>query len=139
MRRLILWIVVVVFVVAVFGPLIRGFGVKAAQPKPEDATIMQKKLTHAQKLLEGIALADLAKIGEHTRQLSQLSKLAEFTVYKTPQYELHANEFRRALEDIQRGVNQKSLDAATLGYMDMTLSCVRCHKHVREVRIGLED
>ena len=38
------------------------------------------------------------------------------------------------MEDIQKGVAKKNLDAATLGYMDLTMSCVRCHKHVREVR-----
>jgi hypothetical protein len=140
MRRLILVIVVVVFVVAVFGPLVLGFGVNAAPPKADDAAVlMQKKLTHAQKLLEGIAIADLDKIGEHARDLSALSKLAEFKVLKTVQYDLHANEFRRALDDIQKAVKQKNLDAATLGYLDLTMSCVRCHKHVREVRVARAD
>jgi hypothetical protein len=141
MRRLILLIVIVVFVVAVLGPVIWGFGAKAApQAKPDEAaTIMQKKLTHAQKLLEGIALADFDRIGPNAKELSSLSKLAEFKVLKTAQYELHANEFRRALDDIQAGVKQKNIDAATLGYMDMTMSCVRCHKHVREVRVAFRD
>jgi hypothetical protein len=141
LRRLILWVVVVVFVLAVFGPVFRGFGVKAAPPpKPDDAgTIMQKKLTQAQKLLEGIALADLDRVGQHARELSALSRQAEFKVLKTAQYELHANEFRRALDDIDKGVKQKNLDAATLGYVDLTMSCVRCHKHVREVRVVRKD
>jgi hypothetical protein len=52
MRRLILWLVVVVFVVAVLGPVLWGFGVRAALPKPDDAAaLMQKKLAHFQKLL----------------------------------------------------------------------------------------
>jgi hypothetical protein len=139
MRRLILLIVVVVFVVAVLGPLVLGFGVHAAPPKPDAATLMQKKLTHAQKLLEALALADLDKVGENARELSALSKQAEFAVLKTAQYELHANEFRRALDNIQRGVKQKNLDATTLGYMDLTMSCVRCHSHVREVRMARKD
>jgi hypothetical protein len=204
MRRLILVIVIVVFVVAVLGPVIWGFGTTAApaKPKPDKAgpiveakaaypqpplrritldtvdqyareqavvtaaeirealaildkvneqakappapappaqTLMQKKLTNAQKLLEGIALADLDTVGKHARELLDLSKQAEFKVLKTPAYELHANDFRRSLDDIQRGVTQKNLDAATLGYMDMTMTCVRCHKHVREVRMAFKD
>jgi hypothetical protein len=141
MRRFMLLIVVIVFLIAVPGPVILGFGVRAAPPPKADdtAAIMQKKLAHAQKLLEGVALADLDKIGEHAKELAILSKQAEFKVLKTPQYELHANEFRRALDDIQRGVKQKNLDAATLGYVDLTMSCVRCHKHVREVRIARND
>ena len=138
MRRLILLVVIVVFVVAVLGPVIWGFGVRAApQPKADDvAALMQRKLTHAQKLVEGIALADFDKVGPSAKELSALSKLAEFKVLKSAQYELHANEFRRALDDIQAGVKQKSLDAVTLGYVDMVLSCVRCHKHVRDVRMA---
>jgi hypothetical protein len=140
MRRLILVIVVIVFAVAVFGPVLLGFGVRAAPPKPDaTAALMRKKLAHAQKVLEGIALADLDQVGDHAAELATLSKQAEFTVLKTPQYELHANEFRRSLEDIRRGVKQKNLDAATLGYMDLTMSCVRCHKHVREVRLARAD
>ncbi len=140
MRRLIFWLVVFVFLVAVLGPVIWGFGVHAAPPQPADvAAVMQKKLQHAQKVLEGIALADLDKVGEHARELAALSRQAEFMTLKTAQYELRANEFRRALDDIQRGVKQKNLDAATLGYMDLTLSCVRCHKHVREIRVARRD
>jgi hypothetical protein len=142
-RRLLLVIVIVVFVVSIFGPLLRGYGAQpGAKPKakPDDAAaIMSKKLTHAQKLLEGIALADFDKIGEQARELSTLSKLAEFKVLKTVQYEQHANEFRRSVESIQRGVAKKNLDAATLGYVDMTLTCVRCHSHVREVRVALRN
>jgi hypothetical protein len=140
MRRVILLIVVLVFVVAVLGPLVLGFGVRADPPKRDGAAaLMQKKLAATQKLLEGIALADLDKVGQHAGDLADLSKQAEFRVLKTPQYDLHANEFRRALEDIQRGVRQKNLDAATLGYVDLTMSCVRCHKHVREVRMARKD
>jgi hypothetical protein len=141
MRRLILLIVMILFLVAVLGPVLLGFGVRAAPPAKTDdaAALMQKKLTHAQKLLEGVALADFAVIDQHAADLAALSKQLQFKVLKTPQYELHANEFRRALEDIQKGVRHKNLDAATLGYMDLTMSCVRCHKHVREVRIARLD
>ncbi|HEX4590906.1 MAG TPA: hypothetical protein VH120_13300 [Gemmataceae bacterium] len=141
MRRLILVIVVIVFVVAVLGPVLLGFGVHAAPPpKAEDITaLMHKKLVHSQKILEGIALADLDLVGQNATDLVVLSKQVQFKVLKTPQYELHANELRRALEDIQKGVKQQNIDAATLGYMDLTMSCVRCHKHVREVRVARND
>jgi hypothetical protein len=86
-------------------------------------------------VLEGIALNDFDAIKNNARELSMISKTVEFKVFKTPQYELHANEFRRALEDMQHGVKDRNLDAAALSYVDMTLACVRCHKHVREIRV----
>src|SRR5262249_2646538 len=105
-RRLILWIVVIVFVVAVLGPVLFGFGAKAAQPKLSTAALIEKKVTGAQKLLAGLDAADLAAVGEQARELSALSERAEFRVLQTPQYERHTGEFRRALDDIQRGVAQ---------------------------------
>ncbi len=82
-----------------WGRCILGFGARADQPpKPEDVTaLMHKKLVHAQKILEGIALADLDLVGQNAADLAVLSKQVQFKVLKTPQYELHANEFRRAL------------------------------------------
>jgi len=141
MRRLILLIVVIVFLVAVLGPVLLGFGVRAAPPPKADdaAALMQKKLSHAQKLLEGIALGNFEVIGLQAGDLMNVSKRAEFKVFKTAEYELYSNVFRRSLEDIRKGVKEKNLDAATLGYVDMTISCVRCHKHVREVRIAMKD
>ena len=141
MRRLILLIVVIVFLVAVLGPVLLGFGVRAAPPPRADdaAALMQKKLSHAQKLLEGIALGNFEVIGLQAGDLMNVSKRAEFKVFKTAEYELYSNDFRRSLEDIRKGVKEKNLDAATLGYVDMTISCVRCHKHVREVRIAMKD
>jgi hypothetical protein len=143
MRRFVLVVVVTTFAVAIFGPILRSRGVepqqKAQEPRPRPKSdvekLMAKKLEHAQKVLEGIALNDFDGIKNHARELSTISKTVEFKVFKTPQYELHANEFRRALEDMQHAVKDRNLDAAALSYVDMTLACVRCHKHVREIRV----
>src|SRR5215475_4536023 len=96
--------------------------------------LMQKKLTHSQKLLEGIVLSDFDKIAENAQELIMISKAVEWRVLKTPQYEMHSNEFRRSAESVAQAAKNKNVEAATLAYMDMTMVCVRCHKHVREVR-----
>lgn len=96
--------------------------------------LMQKKLTHSQKVLEGIVLNDYDKIVDHAQELILISKAIEWRVLKTPQYEMHSNEFRRSAENLAQAAKNKNIEGATLAYMDMTLVCVRCHKHVREVR-----
>lgn len=102
--------------------------------------LMRKKLDHSQKVLEGIALNDFDKIARHAEELIAVSKLAEWRVLKTPQYELHSNDFRRIADTIVREAKAKNLDGATLAYVDLTLTCVKCHKYVREVRMtGLEQ
>jgi hypothetical protein len=97
--------------------------------------LMRKKLQHAQKVLEGIALNDFDLIMDHADGLMQLTKEVEWQVMKTPRYEVQSNEFRRALENLQEKAAQKNLDGAALGYVELTLSCVKCHKYVRDARM----
>jgi hypothetical protein len=95
---------------------------------------MAEKLKQAQRLLDGLATNDFAKIAASADALMLISKAAEFTAVKTPGYEMHTNNFRRALEQIAKKAKDKNLDGATLGYVDMTLTCVRCHQSTREER-----
>ena len=97
--------------------------------------LMHRKLKHAQKVLEGIALGDFDAITKHAEELIQISKAVEWHVVKTPRYEVHSNEFRRAADSLIEKAKEKNLDGAALSYVDLTLTCVRCHKHVRDVRM----
>lgn len=101
--------------------------------------LMQKKLQHSQKLLEGIVLNDFDKMAKHAEELISLSKLAEWKVLKTPKYEVYSNEFRRTAQTIVDEAKAQNLDGATLAYLDLTMNCVKCHKHVREVRMARKD
>jgi hypothetical protein len=96
--------------------------------------LMQNKLQAAQRLLGAIAVADFGQIGAESDKLLQIANQAEWVVVKSPKYELHSNEFRRAAETIARKAKDKNIDGVTLAYMDLTMSCVRCHQYVREVR-----
>jgi len=103
-------------------------------PRRDLSRIMKEKLKSAQVLMEGLALADFAKIRRSADELIQLSKTEEWMVYKTPRYELHSNEFRRSVEAIYQKAKDQNIDGVALAYVDMTLSCVRCHQYVRELR-----
>jgi len=61
-------------------------------------------------------------------------------VVKTPRYANYSNEFQEIAEKLIKAAKEKNLDGATLAYLEMTSSCVKCHKHVREVRmVRLDD
>ena len=96
--------------------------------------LMINKLTNAQKLLEGIAMGQFDKIEKHANELIQISKTAEWLANKKPRYEQFSNEFARAAETIITKAKAKNIDGVTLAYFDLTMSCVRCHQHMREVR-----
>jgi hypothetical protein len=98
------------------------------------AELMAKKLKNAQLVLEGIAIADFGKITRGAEELIQISKTAEWRVLRTPKFEVHTNEFRRAADNLIQKAKDKNIDGAALAYVEMTLTCVRCHQHVRDVR-----
>jgi hypothetical protein len=117
--------------------LLVGFPVAASFDKPTKVEeLMQRKLARAQKVLEGVAIKDFDLIRKNAEELIAISKEAEWRVITTPRYELYSNEFRRTAEALIGNAKEKNLDAAALSYVDMTLSCVKCHKHVREVKMA---
>ncbi len=127
MRRL-SYVVLCLALSATLGPV-------GGQPPNRDMSrLMKDKLKNAQVLMEGLAMQDFAKIRKSADELIQLSKSAEWMIHKTPRYEIHSNEFRRAVETIYQKSKDKNIDGVALAYVDMTLSCVRCHQYVRELR-----
>jgi hypothetical protein len=123
------YIVICLNLVGVFSPL------QSAVSQERDVhKLMVDKLKTAQQLLEGLAMSDFDKIGRNANHLMELSKSAEWLIRKTPRYEMHSNEFRRACDVMAKRAKEKNLDGVALAYMDMTMTCVRCHEYVRDVR-----
>jgi hypothetical protein len=100
---------------------------------------MRIKLVHCQKVLEGIALADFQMIAKHAQEMSLISRASNWEVINTPEYLQHSIEFRRAVEAIRDAAQKQNIDAAALAYVDVTMKCVNCHKHVRAVRMARHD
>jgi len=117
-------------------------------PKKEDANkrpapnkvahkmFMRKKLESSQSVLEGLALEDFDLIAKGAKDLKTTSAAAEFMVIRDPIYSEHADDFRRVIDKMARAAKEKRIDGATLAYMDMTMTCVECHKYVRNVLIA---
>ncbi len=131
----------ILVVLALLGsvPTLSGHG---DEPKKKDEKLhelMQKKLAAAQKVLEGVATNDFDKIIKQADELLAVSKQVEWRIIKTPQYELYSDDFRRTADDLAKSAKEKNIDAAALKYVELTLTCVKCHKYVREVRMTSTD
>ena len=124
-------------IAAVGAALLTGLGAAGGGAAPEDRTtgLMRQKLAESQKVLEGVALNDFKMIQRHAEELIEISKKAEWRVLKTPAYEVYSNDFRRIAGALVENAKKKNLDAAALSYVELTLTCVKCHKHVREIRM----
>ncbi len=99
-------------------------------------SIMQKKLAASQKILEGLALNNFKEIKENAELLNDLSKQAAWKLIETPRYEQYSEQFQQVTLKMANQAKDKNLDGVALSYVDMTLLCVKCHQHTREVRIG---
>ena len=60
-----------------------------------------------------------------------MSKEADWRVFENPDYEQQSVLFRRQVDSMVKAAKDKNLDAATLAYVRLTMSCVDCHKLVR--------
>jgi uncharacterized protein (TIGR01244 family) len=52
---------------------------------------------------------------------------------------VYSEDFRRNAERAASGARAKNIDGVALAYVQMTMNCVNCHKHVREVRMTRRD
>ena len=108
------------------------------EQEPNLRFIMQRKLDHAHSLLEALITEDFETLEDSASALRALSEEAGWFVITTPEYTERSTSFRRAVTEIEQSAKEKNLDRAALGYVDMTLQCVRCHQFLRgTARAGL--
>jgi cytochrome c556 len=111
----------------------------AADSKKEVEALMKKKLTESQKLLAGIAMGDFDSVAKHAEALLEVSKKAEWKVLATPLYVIYSNQFQNNVEEMIKSAKKRNIDSTALSYVEVTLTCVKCHKHVREKRMARLD
>jgi len=121
------------FVVAL-GISLVSVGITLGQEQTPARTFMRAKLSHAQKILEGLATEDFEGIAKHARTLALLSQETDWNVLQTPEYRRLSEDFRRYTDSLAKAAEAKNLDGATLAYFSVAMNCVECHKHVRNVQ-----
>ena len=105
-----------------------------AQDTPNTREVMKLKLSYAQNVLAGIATEKTELIVGNAQKLSALSKAGGWRANVTPEYQLFAAEFRRHADAVARAARDKNLDASSLAYFQMTMSCINCHRYMRDNR-----
>lgn len=104
-------------------------------PQPQGLTInrfMERKLDAARNIVSGLALEDYEMIAKNAQDLALLSLESQWNLYQTQPYIFMSDEFRGGSQRLRDAANAQNLDGATLAYFEVTLSCVRCHKYIRQ-------
>ncbi|HRX81282.1 MAG TPA: hypothetical protein P5307_19570 [Pirellulaceae bacterium] len=103
------------------------------QTKEDEPSIwMKQKLVYSQRILNGLATEDFDLIAENATAMKGLSRIEAFVRGKTEGYRTHLKTFEFATNELIRNSEQANLDGATLAFTQMTISCVNCHKVIRD-------
>jgi len=110
-----------------------GSSLIAEEPEQTErlSTFMRHKLSHSGEILEGLTTENLEQVARNAQALSLLSLESQWKVFQTPEYNRRSIEFRREVDALRAAAKDGNLDGATLYYVKATMSCVECHKYVR--------
>jgi hypothetical protein len=112
----------------------------ARKEQPEEKTPLQKfmraKLGGSSQILEGLVTEQFDLIQKGTTELGRISSAAKWRVSNDAMYRQFSNEFQRKVSRLEKMAKAKNLDGAALAYIDVSMSCIECHKWVRAVLIA---
>lgn len=97
-------------------------------------SLMKSKLDDSKNILEGLTREDFPAIEKGAKALRGLTVLEQWFRADTPRYKAQLNSFRYANDALIQAAEEKNLDAASIAYTQLTISCVNCHKQVRAVQ-----
>lgn len=97
---------------------------------------MQAKLDHSQDVLEGLVTEDFDQIAKAATEMRTLSQAAEWQVLRTPSYDLFSKEFQTACDQLEKSAKEKNTDGASLAWIKVTMTCLSCHKHIRNAKVA---
>jgi hypothetical protein len=94
---------------------------------------MEKKLDYTQDILRGLVTGDLDDVAEKAEQMRLLSKVEGWIRNRKPGYRAQLQAFEFANAEILRHAQADNVDGATIAFQQLTISCVSCHKMLRNV------
>lgn len=92
---------------------------------------MRLKLEHSKGILEGLATEDFDMISKGAQALTALSLESSWNIYTTEEYLKKSTDFRRSVQMIKDAAHAKNMDRAALGYVNLTVHCIECHRYLR--------
>jgi len=100
---------------------------------------MKKKLEYSQNILAGLATEDFELIGKNARAMNKLNVLEQWLHAKSSAYRTQLKLFGFANRQLIRMADDENLDGCNVAYLQLTLSCIHCHRVVRDLNRGKSD
>ena len=92
---------------------------------------MDVKLKESQSILAALAKGDFAAIEQSTDKMKVVNTMEGFVRRGAKGYRTQLRSFEFAVDEISNQAKDKNLEGVALGFQQLTLSCVHCHKQIR--------
>lgn len=100
------------------------------------STVMRAKLDHTQRILEAVVTSNWQQLDRESRELARATQDPAWSALKTPEYVRHSDAFVRATDSLVEAAKLRDLEAASLGFVSLSTSCVSCHRYMSRARIA---
>lgn len=100
----------------------------------EPSVWMRKKLDYSREILAGLASEDFDQIARNAEAMQVMSRFEGYLRGKMPGYRTQLQVFQSANEELIKQAQADSVEGAALAFTQLTISCVNCHKQLREGR-----
>ena len=107
-----------------------------ADPDRPLAKFMQLKLNNSSNILRGLMVEDFRLIRDSADELLEMSEAESWRASNDMMYLQHSNQFRNAVAELKKKAGKKSIDGASLAWMNVTMSCIQCHEWVRNIMLA---
>lgn len=101
------------------------------RPVGDIRLFMRGKLQASNKILEGLTVEDMQLVKEGAQQLNKMSVSEKWRAHNNVMYKQFSGEFQRTTADLIKAADDGNLDMAALKWMSATMSCIECHRYVR--------
>jgi hypothetical protein len=123
----------VLFALALTFLVVATHPTRAGDESPKESSLwMKQKLKASQTILAALANADFEAIERNAQTMILMDYLEKALRQDMPGYRTQLRLFEFADRELIRAAGEKNIDAATLAFTQLTISCVNCHKIVRE-------
>lgn len=98
--------------------------------------VMRQKLTHSQAILGAVVTSDWAMLDRESRALFKATQDPAWIMLTAPEYLRYSDAFMKALNGLILASANKDLDNAAEAQIELTRSCVQCHRYLTRSRLA---
>jgi hypothetical protein len=93
---------------------------------------MKKKLEFSQNILSGLTKGDFEMVAKNAQAMDILTYLEKWSRADRPGYRQQVGYFDLANKELIKQAQARNVEGSVLAYNQLAISCVQCHKIVRD-------